>query len=184
MPLRGTLNLNLCLETSWVVYFRATWHTFQPKLEKIFKKIRPEKSSLYFRKWNLLALILKKFRKRKPRKKFLIFQEREKVKKLLIFRETKPLSPPRENFLYFRTQKHRKKYLYFKKQKPPKNPYTSGNVTFLYLRKQNFLIFLERYIQNPGITKTQETFSNINDGMFSKNSYLAHFSASAPKTFP
>ena len=153
MPLRGTLNLNLCLGTSWVVYFRATWHTFQPKLEKI-KKIHPEKNSLYFRKWNLLALILKKFRKRKPRKKILIFQERENLKKLLIFRETKPLSPPRENFLYFRTQKHRKKYLHFRKRKPWKNPYTSGNVTFLYLRKRNFLIFLERYIQNPDIFRT------------------------------
>ena len=56
-----------------VVSFRATWHTFQPKLKKI-KKIpllsphpappssrHPKKSnSLYFRKWNFLALILKK----------------------------------------------------------------------------------------------------------------------------
>ena len=50
--------------------------TFQPHLEKI-KKIYSEKDSLYFRKWNFLALILKKFRKRKPRKKFIYFLKRK-----------------------------------------------------------------------------------------------------------
>ena len=39
--------------------FRATWRTSQSKPKK--KKIHSEKSSLYFRKWNFLALILKKF---------------------------------------------------------------------------------------------------------------------------
>ena len=50
--------------------------TFQPHLEKI-KKIYSEKDSLYFRKWNFLALILKKFRKRKPRKNFIYFLKRK-----------------------------------------------------------------------------------------------------------
>ena len=50
--------------------------TFQPQLEKI-KKLYPEKDSLYFRKWNFLALILKKFRKRKHRKKILYFLKRK-----------------------------------------------------------------------------------------------------------
>ena len=131
-----------------------------------------------------LSSNIKKIQEAETPKKIPYISGKGKGKKASYISGNEPLSPPRENFLYFRTQKHRKKYLYFKKQKPSKNPYTSGNVTFLYLRKQNFLIFLERYIQNPGITKTQETFSNINDRMFSKNSYLAHFSASAPKTFP
>ena len=146
MPLRGTLNLNLCLETSWVVYFRATWHTFQLKLEKIFKKIRPEKSSLYFRKWNLLALILKKFRKRKPRKKFLIFQEREKVKKLLIFRETN-LSVHLEKISYISGRRNTEKNIYISRNKNPQKIlilpetwlfYIWGNRTFWYFWKGIF----------------------------------------------
>ena len=124
-----------------VVYFRATWRTFQPKLEKI-KKIHPERNSLYFRRWNFLALVLKKFRKQKPRKKFLLFQETETLEKFFIFRETEPFSSPPKKFLYFR------------KRKPLKNLYTSGNRTFLYFRKRNFLMFRETYIQNPSIFRT------------------------------
>ena len=44
-------------------------------------------------KWNFLALILKKFKKWNPQKKFLIFQEIElsnyKIKKFLIFSQKK-----------------------------------------------------------------------------------------------
>ena len=47
-----------------------------------------------------------------------------------------------------------KKYLYFRKQKPPKNPHTSRNGTILYLKKRNFSIFPERYIQNRDIFRT------------------------------
>ena len=54
------------------------------------KKIHLEKNFLYFTKWNFLALILKKFRKQKPRKKFLLFQEIE------------PFSRPPQNLSYFR----------------------------------------------------------------------------------
>ena len=50
---------------SRVVYYRALWHTFKPKLEKI-KKIHPKnflapklKNFLYFRKSNFLAPRLK-----------------------------------------------------------------------------------------------------------------------------
>ena len=67
----GFLNQRLCMDGMYVVYFRATRRTFQLKLEKI-KKIHPEKNSLYFRKWNFLALILKKVRKRKPRKNVVL----------------------------------------------------------------------------------------------------------------
>ena len=37
-----------------VVYYRATWHTFKSKLEKI-KKYPSQKNFLYLRKWNFLA---------------------------------------------------------------------------------------------------------------------------------
>ena len=51
-----------------VVYFRATWHAFQPKPPKIKKKL--------------------------PRKKMLIFQEMElsdsKIKKFIVFSQERP----------------------------------------------------------------------------------------------
>ena len=112
----------------------------------------PKKCSLYFSKWDFLALILKNFKERKPRKKFLIFlemelfssnikkfQETETLKKLLIFWEMEPFSPPRENFLYFRKEKQKKAFLksklflHFRTLNPRKNS--------LYIRKWNFLIF-------------------------------------------
>ena len=95
-----------------------------------------------------------------PKKKFLIFQEAEILKKRLIFWETESFSPPRENFLYF--------------------------------KKRNFVIFRERYIWNLSIFRTllyskPETYSEhcqeSTMESFAKNSYIAHFSASAPKTF-
>ena len=46
--------------TSVVVVLRTTWRTSQPKSKKP-EKIHPEKNSLYFRRWNFLALVLKKF---------------------------------------------------------------------------------------------------------------------------
>ena len=36
---------------SRVVYLKATWRTFHPKLEKT-KKIHPQKNAFYFRKWS------------------------------------------------------------------------------------------------------------------------------------
>ena len=41
------------------------------------KKIHLEKISLYFRKWNFLALILKNFRKQMPEKNSLYFREQK-----------------------------------------------------------------------------------------------------------
>ena len=70
------------------------------------------------------------------------FEGTETLKKLVIFRQTEPFSPPRENFLYFRKQKPRENVLYFlkrkfflylRKRKPQKNS--------LYIKKRNFLIF-------------------------------------------
>ena len=83
----------------------------------------------------LLSSNIKKNQEAKTPKAFLIFQETELLKKLLIFWEMEPFSPPREKFLYFRKQKPQKDSLYFRKRKPRKNPCTSGNGTFLYFRK-------------------------------------------------
>ena len=72
---------------------------FSAQAQRI-KKIHPEKKSLYFRyfrKRNFLALILNNFRKWKHRKKFLLFQETENLKKLLVFPEMKLFSPLRQN---------------------------------------------------------------------------------------
>ena len=93
-----------------------------------YKKIHSEKNLLYFRKYNFLALILKKIQETEPPPQiFLTFQETESLKKLLMHQEMKLLSPPQEYFLYFRKQKPRKNFLcflkrklffYFQKQKP------------------------------------------------------------------
>ena len=71
------------------------------------KKVYPEKISyifLYLTKW-------------RPRKKILIFQETETLKKLLVFLKMELFSPPRENFFQFRELKPRKNFLYFLKRK-------------------------------------------------------------------
>ena len=117
-----------------IVYFRATWRTFQPTLGKR-KYIHPPKNSSYFRKCNFLTLILKKFRKRKSLQKFLIFQVTETLKKLFIFRETEPFSLPRKNFLYFRKREPRKKIFIFQETETPKKS--------SYFWKRNYAIFEE-----------------------------------------
>ena len=99
-------------------------------------------------------------------KDFLIFQEMElsssNIKKNLIFSQKKTLlmflemepctfqtklkkikNPPQEKFLYFLKRKF---FLHFSNQEP--------QINSLYFRKQNSLIFKERYIKNPGIFST------------------------------
>ena len=75
-------------------------------------KLKTEKKSLYFRKWNPA-----------------LFSPRSRNK----------THPPWENFLYFRKRKPRKNFWHFVKKscsyvsgkrKPEKIPYTSGNRTF------------------------------------------------------
>ena len=65
------------------------------------KKIHYKKNSLYFGKWNFMALILKNFLY------FLYISgngnmEKSTLKKFLLFRETNFLTPSLQNFLYFR----------------------------------------------------------------------------------
>ena len=77
------VNLHFELIVVYLVYYRVFRRIFQFKLKKI---------------------------KKSSSKKFLIFQEMETLKKLLIFRETEPFSPssrkqkspPRKEFLIFR----------------------------------------------------------------------------------
>ena len=72
------------------------------------------------------------------------------------------------------------------KRKSGKDSYISGNGTFLYFRKRNFLIFWERHIQNPIIFRTRSTFRtrgifrtllNIYDGKFCKTVHRSNLSA-------
>ena len=87
------------------VYFIATWHTLQPKLKKIRKKL-PRKKFPLFQEMELLSSNSKKIQEMEaPKKKFLIFQGTETLKKFLIFQKIEPFSPPGENFLYFKKQK-------------------------------------------------------------------------------
>ena len=71
-----------------------------------------------------------------------------------------------------------------------KASYISGDGTFSYFRKRNFLIFWKRYIQNPDVFRTRSIFRTLvylepetyskycqtsTMERFAKNSYLAHF---------
>ena len=147
--------------------------TFQPHLEKI-KKIYPEKDSLYFRKWNFLALILKKFRKRKPRKFFLYFLKR---KLFLYFWKWKPWKNPpyisgSETFLYFRKHKLLKSYIFvngtfragkIKKAHSEKMPYISGNRTFKKLKKADACLKITNLSKTKGGKQriSQTSYRNI-----------------------
>ena len=62
--------------TIQVVYFRATERTSQPKHKKNWKN-PPPKNSLYFRKWNFLALILKKILIFSQKKTFLVVSQKK-----------------------------------------------------------------------------------------------------------
>ena len=72
----------------------------------------------------------------------------------------------------------------FSKKSPPNFQETELSYIFL---KQVFLIFRERYIQNPSVFRTSgifRTLSDIYDEKFSKNSYGVRFSAPVSKFFP
>ena len=81
------------------------------------------------------------FQERKLRKKFLIFQEMKTLKKLLIFKKWNFSVCLGNIFNIF----SKKSFSYILGNKnPEKICYISGNGTFLYFRKQNFLTFRER----------------------------------------
>ena len=88
-------------------------------------------------------------------KSFLTFQARKSKKKI---HHEKPQKNflfflKREFFLYSRKWKSLKNSLCFRKLKNLKN--------LLYFRKRNFLLFWERYIQNPRIFRTRSIFRTL-----------------------
>ena len=105
--------------------------TSHPKPKKI-KKILHQEHSLFFQKWDFLALILKKILYFHREKLFLYFVKRKillyflKRKHFLHFQEWSPAlfsrnfknkrNLPRENFLYFRKRRLRKDFLCFLKR--------------------------------------------------------------------
>ena len=91
-----------------------------------FRKMEILKKTPYiFEKWNSLVLILGNFSKFSQKKAFPTFQE-------MVLFYISGNGNPEKNHLYFIK---RKLFLYFRKWKPPKNS--------LYFRKLNFLIFEE-----------------------------------------
>ena len=113
-----------------------TQKTKKPKKSKKPEKIHPEKNSLYFRKWNFLALILKKFfyfrkwnlalsglnphdfsLKIPGLKKFLIFSYISGNGNLHFSIQAQEIKKAIQPFLYFRKEKLRKNFLYFLKRK-------------------------------------------------------------------
>ena len=124
---RNWLKLLQCLWSSLVrflynrspvVYLSAFWRTSRPKHKK-HKKNHPPKVIYISENWIFLPSI----------KKILIFYRK---KAFLIFLKMEPAifssscknkrTPPWENLLYFR------------KWKPPKNPFISGNRSFLFFK--------------------------------------------------
>ena len=98
---------------------------FQVQARKI-KKIHPEKNSLYFQKWNFLALLLKKFLHFLKRKLFLYSQKWNPA----LFSpssKNKKIYPKKTSYIFLK----RKLFLCFRKLRPRRNS--------LYLRK--LLIF-------------------------------------------
>ena len=77
-----------------VVVLRTNWRISQSKSKKNPKKIHPQKNSLYFQKWNLLALILKKLLHFVKRKLLLHFLKRKFFLYFLIFQEATSPPPP------------------------------------------------------------------------------------------
>ena len=92
-------------------------------------------------------------------KKFLIFQETETPKKSsYIFLK--------ESCSYISGNGNPEKFLLFQETELS---YISGKRTFLNFRKRKFLIFRERYIQNPSIFRTRSILrilTYLNPGIF------------------
>ena len=115
-----------------VVVLRTNWRISQSKSKKNPKKIHPQKNSLYFQKWNLLALILKKLLHFVKRKLLLHFLKRKFFLYFLIFQEaTSPPPPPSKN-LYTWGNRNPKKLLKVQANVPfkPKAPPQKKNLMY------------------------------------------------------
>ena len=108
------------------------------KLKKKIKTIRPEKNSLYFRKWNFLALILKNLLH------FFIFQEKGTRKKISYISDNgNPKRVPyisRDGTLHFSAQASKLE----KKISSEKSSYIFGKWNLLVLTLRIFLHFRTR----------------------------------------
>ena len=110
------------------------------------KKNQARKKSLYFRKWNFVALILKK--------KLLYFSKESFSYISAQARKIKKHSAPRK-FLMLRkkmglSDSNIKEFLIFQETE-----------IFLYFRKRSFVIFWEMHIQNHSIFRTESIFRNL-----------------------
>ena len=89
--------------------------------------MHPQKDSLYFSKWNFLAVVLENFLyffiflETETQKKILIFQQTESLKELLVFWEMELFSPSSKNKKKIHPEKFlifsQKKAVYFRKWK-------------------------------------------------------------------
>ena len=144
----------------WVVVLRATWCTSQSEPKKP-KKIQPGKISLYFRKWNFLALILKKFLYFLKRQLVLYFLKKsfsyisgngstqfsvqaQKIKEIHLRKISYTLgngNPEKISYIFAKENFSDISW----NRNPQKILYISGNGTFLYSRKGIFrtLTYLE-----------------------------------------
>ena len=110
------------------------------------KKNQARKNSLYFRKWNFVALILKKKLLNFSKESFsYISAQAQKIKKH---------SAPRKFLMLCKkmglSDSNIKEFLIFQETE-----------IFLYFRKRNFLIFWEMHIQNHRIFRTEIIFRNL-----------------------
>ena len=104
---------------------RKFYFYFRKQNPSLLKPKETIKKSLYFGKWNLLALLLKSFL-------YFFWNATQHVSAQAL----KIKKPPRENFLYFRKRKPWKTFSYFLKKK---HSYVLGNRNL-----KKFLIFQEK----------------------------------------
>ena len=156
-----------------------------------FRKRRPRKSPytsgngnfLYFRKRKFLVFqerYIQKpnifrtlvYSKPKTYSKHLQTSTMDPFAKIATQRTFQPQSPkllPKKILIFFPKKPAPKEFLIFSQKSPSfsgngnleKSPCISRNGTFLYFRKQDFLFFKERYIQNPSIFRTRSIFRTL-----------------------
>ena len=120
---------------------------------------------------------LEKKKKNPPEKFFFIFQEMElscsNIKKALMF----SYISGNRNFKKASNISGKGTF----QPKLEKISYTSGNGTLLYFRKRSFLIFCEKYIQNPDIFRTRCIFKTL--VYLEPEAYLEHCQTSTMELF-
>ena len=135
------------------LYFRATWRTFQPKLEKI-KKNPPRKKFLIFQEMELLSSNIKKIQETETPKKNPYISGNVNPNKVSYISGNGTFQSTPQKISYISGKGNPEKNLYISGNGNPEKililpetelPYISGNVTFLYFGKGIFrtLAYLE-----------------------------------------